>query len=192
VVRLPTGRSGVGLTDSDELWVVPFDLGIGGPRLGSEHGASFGPWLVSVRPSVGVRTTLRRASVRLEPAVSYRAGAVLLSAELALDARLVRQLELLPEGAAHRPAFDRWQSQLLLACDAGEHVRAKLRLPLRDRGTSLRWGSGSLAWVVTGRRVHAAAGVGMLVGRPRDQYTLDAYRWFFWLPYPELDLAVRF
>ncbi len=40
--------------------------------------------------------------------------------------------------------------------------------------------------------MHLSAGAGILVGRPYDQYTLGTYAWWFWMPYPEPDLAVRF
>ncbi len=190
VARLPTGRSGVGLTDRTELWVVPFDLGIGGPRVGTEHGLVDGDWSLSLRPSVGVRTTGRRASLRLEPAVSRVVGSSALSAELGVDLRFLQQLQLETDGARKELGFDRLQSTLLLAWDH-PHLRAKVRLPLRDRGETLRWGSGSVACVHRGERVQFSGGLGMLVGRPKDQFTLGTYAWWFWLPYPELDLVVR-
>jgi len=29
------------------------------------------------------------------------------------------------------------------------------------------------------------------MGRPYDCHTLGHYQWWFWMPYPEVDLAVR-
>lgn len=192
VVRLPTGPSAVGLTDRDELWIIPLDLGIGGPRLGLEHAWSGERWALSVRPSVGVKSTLRRWSLRVEPTLSWRSEHHLLSAELALDARLLDQVQLLEEGRQHELGLDRLQSHLLLTWDARSKVRTKLRLPVRDRGATLSWASGSVAWTHTREHLYLAAGLGMLVGRPRDQYTLGTYHWWFWLPWPEVDVAWRF
>lgn len=189
VVRWPLGRSELGLTDRDALWITPFDLGIGGPRVGWERGFALGDTRWSLSPSVGVDTSLARGSVRLESNTSWDLGAHQLTAQLGLDARVLRQL-VLDDGQSRRLSTDRLQAHALGVWDS-PHARVKLRLPLLDRGDALDWGSVSLAYTTTSRRSYVAAGLGLLAGRPNDRYTLGDYQWWFWLPYPELDLVVR-
>jgi hypothetical protein len=192
VVRLPTGRSAVGLSDQVELWIVPLDLGIGGPRLGMELGTSRSEFHLSVRPSVGLKHTLRRTSARVDGALSWTRGVHTLSATAGLDARFVHPTLLLPEGSTRQHAFDRLQAVAVVAWDVEGRFRARLRLPLRDRGHTLRYGSGSVGWVHTTGGLHVLLGAGLLVGRPVDQVTLGTYAWWFWQPYPEVDVALRF
>ena len=169
----------------------PYDLGIGGPRLGLEVGGGHAEALSwSVRPSFGLKHTAKRASVRTEATVTYALGRHYLSAELGLDTRWMSTLAL-ADGKQRSLALDRMQSQMVLTWDGFDRLRARVRLPVRDRGTTLRWASGSLAYTRTTRRLHTSIGIGMMVGKPRDQYTLGTYEWFFWMPYPELDLAIR-
>jgi len=190
VVRWPAGRSAVGLGDTTDAWLTPFDLTIGGPRVGVERGGRLGATRWSVAPSVGAKTTLKRASLRLETNGSWDVGVHQLSGQLAVDVRFLRQL-VVDEELSRDLSFDRVQAHVLGIWDT-PHSRVKLRLPLADQGHGLTWGTVSAAWTHTTRRVHVAAGLGMLVGRPFDRYTLGHYAWWFWVPYPEVDLAVRF
>ncbi|MBX2803181.1 MAG: hypothetical protein KTR31_36210 [Myxococcales bacterium] len=189
VLRWPGGRTMVGLTDATTVWGIPFDLTIGGPRLGTEHSVGIGYVRASLSPSVGLKSTGRRASLRLASTVSWELGEHTLSGQLGVDGRWMRQLAV-DEALQRATSFDRLQAHLLGIWDT-PHTRVKLRLPLRDQGKTLTWGSGSVAWTHTTRRVHMALGVGMMVGRPFDRYTLGDYAWWFWVPYPELDLALR-
>lgn len=189
VLRWPLGRSAVGLTDRTTAWIAPLDLSIGGPRLGLEHGGGRGQTGWSLAPSIGAKANLRRASLRLESTLSHRLGPHQLSAQWGLDLRALRRLSI-DEAVEGSLGLDRLQSHLLFAWDT-PHARLEARLPLRDRDRTLTWGSGSAAWVHTTQRTYLSAGLGLLVGRPSDQYTLGAYEWWFWLPYPEIDLAIR-
>lgn len=189
-VRLPTGRTHAAASDHDTLWITPFDLTIGGPRLGVEHGGELGALRWSLSPSVGVKTTLRRASARLETTLSTDLDAHQLSLQWGLDGRFLKQLSI-DDDLRQSVRADRLQSHLLAIWDT-RHARVKARLPLADRGQALSWGSASAAWVLTTRRVYLSAGVGLMVGHPYDQYTLGRYTWWFWQPYPDLDVAVRF
>ncbi len=190
VIRLPTGRSAWGVTQHDELSLTPWDVGVGGPRLGWEHSERLGSLICSVRSSVAIKDTLRRGSFRVEPAVSMPVGDHLLSVEFAVDLRWTHRFSV-ADSSSHRLGVDRIQSQALVVWDAPKW-RAKVRLPLRDRGHTMRWGSGSLAYTHRGEHLYVGAGVGMLVGKPVDIHTLGTYEWFFWQPFPQVDLALRF
>lgn len=190
LVRAPIGRTMVGVSDRVSLFVAPFDLGIGGPRVGAEWGTARGGVHASLSPSVGVKTTLRRGSLRLEAALSADVGVHQLTARASVDGRWLRPLEI-DDGGLDRPVtFDRVQTDLVGVWDT-RWTRAEVRLPLLDQGRTLSWGTGAVQWTHTGRRAYVAAGIGLMVGRPYDQYTLGAYQWWFWQPYPKVDLAVR-
>lgn len=186
-VRLPTGRSAVGLGGGRQVWLAPFDVGMGGPRLGLRQrvgGFAFDG-------SFGVKHTLHRASVKLEGAHTWTLGDHEVSTAVGLDARFLRTTHVDAE-RTDTVRFDRLQATGTLTWVAWNRLVSRVRLPVLDRGKSLRYGSGSVAVRAERGRVRAQAGVGMMVGRPKDQWTLGTYHWWFWLPYPEVDVAVVF
>ena len=150
---------------------------MGGPRLGFERGFALGAARWSLSPSLGSDPTFDRGSLRLESNTSWDVGVHQLTAQLGLDARFLRQL-VLDDDRSRALSFDRLQLHLLGVWDS-PHARVKLRLPLLDRGDVLDWGSASVAFTTTSRRVFLAAGAGILAGRPHDRYTLGDYRWWF-------------
>ena len=191
VVRQPLGVSSVGLSERSALEVTPFDLRIGGPRVGVEHAWSLGEQVaLSLTPSVAVKSTAKRFSLAVSPTLSWTLGASVLSTSLMVDARLLRRREV---GGSTRATlgFDRLEVPLTLVWDvpAGPGaVRIEARVPLRERGASLHYGSASVSYVTAVGRLGVRAGAGVLLGSPRDQYLLGRYHYTFVLPYPRVDL----
>ncbi len=190
VIRWPMGRSLVGVGEHTSAWVTPFDLNIGGPRVGVEQGGELGATRWSLAPSLGIKSSLKRASLRLESTASWELDSHVFSVQLGVDARLLAQ-RTLGESPGRELSFDRVQSHLMGIWDT-PHARVKLRLPISDHGRVLSWATVAASWMHTSKRVHLGLGLGMLVGRPYDRYTLGEYRWWFWVPYPEVDVALRF
>ena len=191
VVRLPTGPSAVGLTDGTDLFVTPWDVGIGGPRVGVEQ-AVMDFW--SLRPSLGTKTTGKRTSVRLDSTVSTQVGKSQFSASIGADLRLLRRVELGTERTSEW-SIDRIQIPLNGIWDWTANrstIRTRVTLPLRDRGQTLTYGTGSVSYLHDFGKLHTETGVGLLLGRPRDAIALDTYDWFFTLPYPKLDMWMVF
>lgn len=195
VVRIPTGPSAVGLADGTELWTIPFDFGIGGPRVGVEQRLlEKGSVSWTASPSAALRSTLRRGSIAAESTVSLHRGEHVFSAVVGADLRLLQRLEIDDENSKTW-SVDRLQVPVTLIHDWSRNrstVRTRVNVPIRDRGQTLTYGSGSLSYLHAFGKLHTETGVGLLVGSPRDQYMMDTYLWSFVLPYPKLDLWMVF
>lgn len=141
-----------------------------------------------------MRTTTRRASARLDTTASLAVRAHQVSVGLGQDLRLVGRLEL-GEERDTTWAYDRMQVPLTVVYDGTlgrTTLRTRVDLPLLDRNQVLGYGTGSVSALYDLGALELEAGAGLLVGRPRDQYTLGRYAYFLVVPYPKLDVWVVF
>ncbi len=200
VVRLPTGLSGLGLSERTELQVQPFDLYVWGPRLGVEHTlATPGAWTVGVAPSVG--TSLGVWSTRATVLAGWSGPHHHLGGTLAADGRFLRQT-ILGDTRAHAWSLSRVDVPLVLTWDwlpsgpaSQGLLRTRLRTVLYDEGDTLDFVTVTESW--THRlgqrdRLFLETGVSALVGRPSEHVFLGDYAYPLAFLYPRLDLWMPF
>ncbi|MEO0605903.1 MAG: hypothetical protein AAF211_31020 [Myxococcota bacterium] len=194
VVRLPTGRTAVGLAERTEIWVTPIDAGLGGTRIGLEQTVVDGSALAwSVTPSVGQKWSGGRTSVRLSTTMSTMWNRSRINLTLAPELGLLRETELgetrsrtLGPSRFHLPvevAYDHLFPRAL--------VRGTVRAWALDEGAPWTYGVGTVSWIHQWGRVFTELGAGLLVGRPSEHHFLGRYQTTLVLPYPRLDLWLQ-
>jgi hypothetical protein len=195
VVRTPLGRSSVGLGETTDLVVQPFDIRIGGTRVGVEQTVlDRGAWTVSVLPSIGEKWSLGRTSLRADVLASVEGARLRGNAGLGVNMRLLRQTTL-SETATSTLGLERVDVPLTLSLDllAEETVwRVQLRTPLHDEGAALGWVGGQASWIHRFGRVYLDLGLGVLVGRPTEHVFLGEYLHPLVVGYPRMDLWFAF
>ncbi|MCB9744814.1 MAG: hypothetical protein H6740_19640 [Alphaproteobacteria bacterium] len=195
VLRQPFGPSAVGLTPRLELQLTPFDLALGGPRVGLEIGAlERGAWAVSLTPSVGEKGSLGRTALRVELVTSTRWGAHGVSLSLRPELSALTQTRLDEGGASLHLDADRWLLPVTLTWDVqlsdDSALRASARAWALDEGTVFSYGLTTASWLHQWGRLHSELGVGALVGRPSEHVFLGDYTHRLVVAYPKLDLWV--
>jgi len=191
VIRLPTGRSSLGVSDRAEVWVVPFELVLGGTRVGLERQLIDGDGLSwSVSPSVAEKWSLYKTSLQLASALSWERSVHRVNLLAAAELRLLRQASFAEE-VTHTLSVDRVHVPLTVSYDhtRGDTVlRAQLMAPLLDEGEPLTFGVLSGAVIHRFGRFHLDAGAGLLVGRPSEHLFLGTYEHLLVAAYPRVDL----
>lgn len=194
VVRLPTGRSAVGVGSRTEVWVTPVDAGLGGTRVGLEQTLlDRGPVVWSVTPSVGQKWSWGRTSLRLGTTLSTTWASSRLNLTVAPELGLLRETTLdatrsrdVALSRVHLPveiAYDRLFSRAT--------VRGAVRVWALDEGEALTYGVGTLSWIHQWGKVFTELGAGLLVGRPSEHHFLGRYQTTLVLPYPRVDLWLQ-
>ncbi|MEM6927949.1 MAG: hypothetical protein AAF602_13545 [Myxococcota bacterium] len=194
VVRLPTGRSAVGLGERTEVWVTPIDAGLGGTRIGMEQRLlDRGAVAWSVTPSVGQKWSGGRTSVRLATTVSTTWRQSRVNLTVAPELGWLREVAL---GEARSSTFG--PSRLHVPVEvAYDHlferaiVRGTVRAWTLDEGEPLTYGVTTLSWIHQWGRVFTELGAGLLVGRPSEHHFLGRYQTTLVVPYPRLDLWLQ-
>lgn len=191
VIRLPTGRSAVAAGPSTEVFLTPFDLTVGGTRVGLEQGLGrWGPLSWSVAPSVAEKWSLGRTALRLESFLSWEQGADRLTLLVAPDLNLMRRTTLADEATA-RWSLDRTHVPVSLVFDhtwTDTVVRVAGKLGVYDEGEALSHGTLAASWIHRHGGLHVELGAGVLVGRPSEQTFLGTYDYLLVMAYPRLDL----
>lgn len=193
VLRPPTGRSGVGVGPTTEVFAVPFDLTLLGTRAGVEQALLDGPVTWSVSPSLGASWSLARASFRVDTHLSVDAGRERFHASVGADLRTLRQARL-SDQRSHAVSVQRLHVPIGVSWDhawTDTIVRTEVRVSLLDAGRPLTHGVASAQWIHRWGRFHLALGAGVLVGRPSEQVFLGRYLHTLVFPYPRVDLWVR-
>jgi len=190
-VRLPTGRSAVGLTDRTEVWVQPVGMAFAGSRLGLEQlVVDQGAWAWSLAPAAGSAWTGREAAAELRSYLSYSAGDHRLNLTVAGRGRLVRQAQL-SDTRSHAWSADRLLVPVALAHDLsrGQSIwRTRLMVAAIDEGVPLSYGTLSASWIHAFGRLHVELGAGVLVGKPSEHVFLGTYEHTLAVMYPTADL----
>jgi len=191
VVRLPTGRSALGVGPSTEVFLTPFDMIVGGPRLGVEQAVGqWGPLSWSLAPSLAQKLSLRRTGLRLESFLSIEQGADRLSLVVAPDLNLMRRVTL-SEEASSAWSLDRTHLPVSLVYDhqwTDTIVRVAGKVGVIDEDRAFSHGTLSASWIQRLGRLHVELGAGVLVGRPSEQTFLGTYERLLVTAYPRLDL----
>ena len=190
-VRLPTGRTALGVRDGTEVWVQPIGMGFAGSRLGLEQAVlSRGDWRWSLAPSVGTTWSLREGGVELRSSLSATAGAHRLNLTAAVRGRVLRQVRL-DDTRSRALSADRLLVPVALTHDQrlGESLwRTRLMVAVVDEGEALTYGTLSSSWGHAFGRLHAEVGAGVLVGQPSEHVFLGHYHRTLVAAYPTLDL----
>ena len=194
VVRLPTGRTSLGVTDRTELWLTPFDLLVGGTRVGIERRMlDVGDLSWSLTPSAAEQWTLQKTALQLDSTVSWTRGRHRVNLTGSVDLRLMRRAQL-GEDVVHDWSVDRLMAPLTLAYDhtRGDTVlRGQLMVPVWDEGETANFGVLSGAVIHRFGRFHLDAGAGLLVGRPSEHLFLGTYEHLLVAAYPKVDLWLQ-
>lgn len=194
-VRTPLGRSSIGLTDSTDLVVQPFDIRIGGTRVGVEQTVfDRGAWTVSVLPSVGEKWSLGRTSLRADALASVGTQRIRGNLGIGVNTRLLRQTTLGAEATSDL-GVERVDVPLTLSLDLLREDtvwRVQVRTPLHDEGRALNWASAQASWIHRFGRVYLDLGLGVLVGKPSEHVFLGEYLHPLVIGYPRMDLWFAF
>ncbi len=190
-VRLPTGRTALGIRDGTELWVQPVALAAAGTRVGVEQVVlARGGWRGSLSPSVAGTWAGTEGALELRAISSHTAGPHRLNLSAAGRGRLLRQAQL-GEERTHTLSMDRLLLPVAVGYDytAGRSVwRGELTVAALDEGEALPWGTLSASRAHAFRRLHVEPGVGLLVGSPSEHFFLGRYQHTLVTLYPTLDL----
>ncbi|MCB9780198.1 MAG: hypothetical protein H6742_16645 [Alphaproteobacteria bacterium] len=191
VLRLPTGRSAVGLSPSTEVFLTPFDVVMGGTRLGVEQVVvERGAVAWSLSPSIAEKWSLGRTGLRLESVVTGTRGRTSASIVVAGDVNLLRQTTL-GETASQRWTVDRVHVPVAVIVDHAWRdsvVRGTARVGLLDEGRAMTWGTVVGSFLHRFGGLHFEVGAGLFVGRPSEHTFLGTYEHLLVAPYPKLDL----
>lgn len=194
VVRVPTGTSAVGLTDTTEIQVTPYELWIGGTRIGIEQTLLQTDRLaLSLAPSLAEKWTLRRTAAELSVLVSLTGDRSRLTAALSGRLRLLRQATL-GESTTHTLSFDRAHVPAALTYDhlfADSLIRTRLTVAVLDEGAPLTHGVLSTGYIRRFGRVHVDLGVGVLLGTPSEHTFLGTYTHRLLAAYPRADFWIQ-
>jgi len=202
VVRLPYGRSSVGLSEKTELMVIPLDVPLRGTRVGVEHEVgSTQTWTVSVVPSAAMKWSGGRVSTRVDALAARTWTHHRAHLGLSSDARLLRQTTL-GETRTVAWSLERVDVPLTVAWDwmpdgasGRTMVRTKLRTPLHDEGEALNWLTAQAGWLRrcgAKQRLHIDLGVGTLVGQPTEHIFLGDYSHTLVMAWPRVDVWLQF
>ncbi|MEN0062158.1 MAG: hypothetical protein AAGA48_08385 [Myxococcota bacterium] len=195
VVRLPTGRSAVGLTSTTEAWVTPFDVGLGGTRIGLEQTLverrAVG-W--SVTPSIGQKWSLGRTSLRLSSTLSLTQPSSRINLTVAPELGILRET-ILDQTSSQRLELSRFHLPVEVAYDHlwdRALVRGAVRVWTLDEGEPLTYGTATASWIHQWGRLFTEVGAGLLIGRPSEHHFLGRYQTTLVLGFPRVDMWLQF
>ena len=195
VLRIPTAPSAVGLTSKTEVWVVPVDLLIGGPRLGVEQQlCNTEAFSLSVAPSIGQKLSMGRTSFKVNGVASYKWGPNRVNAVVAPELRLLRTLTL-GEALSDELRFDRLHVSTRLAWDhdwKSGTTRLQTSVMVYDETEWATFATVGGQYIHRFGVAHLAGGVSLLVGQPTEHVFLGNYEHTLVSLYPTLDMWFQF
>lgn len=190
VLALPTAQSSVGLGAHSALVLVPFEMRVGGPRLGVEAGMEAGDWQLAVLPSLGVKVQGTQGLGELGLSAGRGVGAGRIDLSLSPSLRVDLQHRL---GTEDSRQFQQGRAHLPVSV---AYTHLWTRHALRLRGTWMLYDEGRLSTFgtlgVDGMRrwehLQVSVGVHGLVGTPSEQLFLGRYEHTLVAAYPKLGL----
>jgi hypothetical protein len=191
VVALPTAPSTAGISERWALTATPFEMRVGGPRLGVEHAIPVGSWQLSVAPSLGVKVqgTQGLADLSLIAGKAWSKGRIDLSLRPSL--RMDRQRALGPSDVDSSFQQARPHVPVGVAYThlwARHAVRVGGELMLWDEGQALSMAWGGVDWSRRWSHLQLSVGVHGMVGTPSEQLFLGSYLHPIVAAYPKVGL----